>query len=447
MLEPIPESPPFGIVGIEVESLFGMYDHNLRAESADADLSRLIILYGENGTGKTTLLWLLYHLLNKRPGERHRTFLAKSRFKRLSVFFANGTEITAFRAPGSLTGTFKMAMKLGRVTHQFTYKTDDEGAIPNLGKNEEHSKFNSRLPELHFTFLAHDRLHPVDQPELERLVARQRAFARLPLAERIGRGATPPEVLRETLDSVRAQAITASGAGEKTANSIYSELITRIATLDAQPRHDYRKLRSELTAALGKQASSIAAMSEFGLMSELEVGDLINTITSADDQRLPLIAQVLQPFLDSNQARISALNPLHLAITTVVQTINSFYRNKLVAFNLRSGINVHTPDRQVLDPSELSSGERQLLVLFCGALISLHPNTLVFVDEPELSLNVSWQRGLVQALLRCVSRSSTQFVMATHSLELLGRHRANVVKLSSIGGGGRTNAGADKSES
>ncbi len=45
------------------------------------------------------------------------------------------------------------------------------------------------------------------------------------------------------------------------------------------------------------------------------------------------------------------------------------------------------------------------------------------------SLNVKWQRQLVQALLDCIRGSRVQLIFATHSIELLARHKQHVVKL------------------
>ena len=67
-------------------------------------------------------------------------------------------------------------------------------------------------------------------------------------------------------------------------------------------------------------------------------------------------------------------------------------------------------------------------MLLCNAAqVSSRP-TIFLIDEPELSLNVSWQRLLIDTL-RKLSSGNVQFVMATHSLELLSRHRPNMAKL------------------
>jgi predicted ATP-binding protein involved in virulence len=51
------------------------------------------------------------------------------------------------------------------------------------------------------------------------------------------------------------------------------------------------------------------------------------------------------------------------------------------------------------------------------------------IDEPEISLNVKWQRQLVQSLLSITDGASIQFIFASHSMELLAQHRNRVVKL------------------
>src|SRR4051812_1987066 len=70
---------------ISVEGLFGQYSYELPKMPESHDLSHLFILSGENGTGKTTLLKLIYHALSHQDNEGHRTFMARTRFRRLAI--------------------------------------------------------------------------------------------------------------------------------------------------------------------------------------------------------------------------------------------------------------------------------------------------------------------------------------------------------------------------
>lgn len=59
----------------------------------------------------------------------------------------------------------------------------------------------------------------------------------------------------------------------------------------------------------------------------------------------------------------------------------------------------------------LSAGEKQMLSFICYN--AFYKDSCIFIDEPELSLHVDWQRQLFSILKR--QQSSNQFIIATHS--------------------------------
>ena len=66
---------------------------------------------------------------------------------------------------------------------------------------------------------------------------------------------------------------------------------------------------------------------------------------------------------------------------------------------------------EAIASDKLSSGEKQMLSFLCYNAFS--ENTLIFIDEPELSLHVDWQRLLLPTLLE--QGTGNQFFIATHS--------------------------------
>jgi ABC-type glutathione transport system ATPase component len=158
---------------------------------------------------------------------------------------------------------------------------------------------------------------------------------------------------------------------------------------------------------------------------------------------LNVIAQVIKPYLDSNEARFAALDSLQSTLATFVDQLNTvFFRKKVVNFDLGHGVGI-SAGGQPLNPELLSSGEKQLLVLFCNVAQASDRPAIFIIDEPELSLNVDWQRHLIDALQKLASEN-VQFIFATHSLELLSRHRNNVAKL--VEGGSGQSRGANGEE-
>jgi predicted ATPase len=64
-----------------------------------------------------------------------------------------------------------------------------------------------------------------------------------------------------------------------------------------------------------------------------------------------------------------------------------------------------------MDSDKLSAGEKQMLSFLCYNAFS--ESCVIFIDEPEISLNVDWQRTLFPTLLD--QSTTNQFIVATHS--------------------------------
>ena len=67
----------------------------------------------------------------------------------------------------------------------------------------------------------------------------------------------------------------------------------------------------------------------------------------------------------------------------------------------------------------LSSGEQHLFVLYYQLLFEISANTLVMIDEPELSMNVVWQRNFLKDLHRIIELRKFDVLIATHSPEVI----------------------------
>ena len=66
----------------------------------------------------------------------------------------------------------------------------------------------------------------------------------------------------------------------------------------------------------------------------------------------------------------------------------------------------------------LSYGEQQMLSFLCYNAFS--DNTVVFIDEPELSLHIRWQRVLPELLVE--QQTTNQFFLATHSPSIFSKY-------------------------
>lgn len=100
---------------------------------------------------------------------------------------------------------------------------------------------------------------------------------------------------------------------------------------------------------------------------------------------------------------------------------------KLAIF--RSGVEAHDKGQRIL-VEKLSSGEKQLIILFVEALLQRQQPYVFLADEPELSLHIEWQRNIIPAIREI--NPNAQIIVATHSPEVAGKYRNNIVNMGSV---------------
>ena len=74
-------------------------------------------------------------------------------------------------------------------------------------------------------------------------------------------------------------------------------------------------------------------------------------------------------------------------------------------------------DGDTLTPYQLSSGEKQMLVILLTTLVQDNGHYTLFMDEPEVSLHVEWQQQLIERIRDL--NPNVQIVMTTHSPALI----------------------------
>ena len=68
---------------------------------------------------------------------------------------------------------------------------------------------------------------------------------------------------------------------------------------------------------------------------------------------------------------------------------------------------------ETLVPYLLSSGEKQMLVILLTVLVEDNNNYVLFMDEPEVSLHVEWQKRLIDLVIEL--NPNVQVILTTHS--------------------------------
>lgn len=106
-----------------------------------------------------------------------------------------------------------------------------------------------------------------------------------------------------------------------------------------------------------------------------------------------------------------------------IDSANLFFNegNKAINIDKRGDvkISIHGSKRENTI-YELSSGEKQLIILLAHIAFHQKNNAPIFIiDEPELSLHISWQELFVDALLK--ASPHTQYILATHAPAIISK--------------------------
>ena len=68
---------------------------------------------------------------------------------------------------------------------------------------------------------------------------------------------------------------------------------------------------------------------------------------------------------------------------------------------------------EMLTPYQLSSGEKQMLAILLTVLVEDEQPYVLFMDEPEVSLHIEWQKRLIDLIIEL--NPNMQIILTTHS--------------------------------
>ena len=139
------------IVQVDVKQLFGRYDYCLPMPGNDkSDAPSVSLLYGDNGTGKTTILALIFHLVSSANQRGHKTFVARTPFQRFTIVFSDGGRLEVKRPNGELNGDYEIALHIpGELDESIAVRTDPgSGVVTSESISEEFDEFMEKTKTL-----------------------------------------------------------------------------------------------------------------------------------------------------------------------------------------------------------------------------------------------------------------------------------------------------------
>lgn len=446
------------IKSISVERLFGMYDYVLPDSGV---LNNAAILYGDNGVGKSTVLRLAFHLLSSHSRGGHRSSLYNSVFNKLTVELNSGyllsAEVEFKRNKKILVLDIVFENEIiakwdftpndrGRSRYEDDYDFLDETSINNRNLIPEELRKNTKgkwsylrkLSEIvpkTFILNADRRLDsdsvsdPSDEIELRRKMRFGEPKSISDLVAR-SREVGLSQALGAAHKWITKKAVEGTNLGAENVHSVYIKVLRQLAPSGIEKGKENSSFdKNQLIEKLEIIERKTKELAKYELATALNTSELQAIIYNDNVSFYNIAVDLLLPYIESLESRLDAVEDIYIILNKFITILNSMLTDKTIGYHLSQGFYISNILGDPLEARHLSSGEQQLLLLFCYVLVARDESSVFMIDEPEISLNIKWQRKLVQSLLDVTSGADIQFIFASHSIELLSMHMDRVIKL------------------
>jgi predicted ATP-binding protein involved in virulence len=130
--------------------------------------------------------------------------------------------------------------------------------------------------------------------------------------------------------------------------------------------------------------------------------------------------KVLSLYISDSEQKLAVFSSLVNKIELFTKILNERRFNfKRIEIDKEKGFIFRAKNDSLLQLTELSSGEQHEVVLLFELIFKATENSLVLIDEPEISLHVVWQKEFLHDIQEIIKLQNIDIVIATHSPQII----------------------------
>jgi len=442
------------ITKLSINNLFGIFNHTIPLNLTE----HITIIHGPNGFGKTILLKMLDGLFNRSYSE-----IRNIPFREFVIEFENKDKI-------NISKTIQSGRNLGKQVSLFAQEEMKSGKNVYASVELEYKKPNSKKPRS-FSIgtngerlernlplgILEDIIDPIRQIGPHEWIDRQTGnlLSLNDVIDKYGHHLSKikginlfrePNWWIEILKSLEIHLIESQrlfniehkssykkGPQMVPAVTIYADELAetiqqKLAESATLSQSLDRTFPARLVEQMGKSKSTEgelrkklsdfekqrAKLKEVGLLDKEEgVGFLPNEKITGNTK------DVLAVYVQDVEQKLGIFDGIANKIQLFKSIIENRFLYKKIIFSKENGFSFATLDEEPLPLQKLSSGEQHELVLLYELLFKVKPNSLILIDEPELSLHVAWQKQFLKDLEKITKLSLFDVLIATHSPQII----------------------------
>jgi AAA domain, putative AbiEii toxin, Type IV TA system len=443
-----------------IEGLFGLYSHRIPLNLKE----RITIIIGPNGRGKTVCLKFIEAFFRK-----NYAYLAEIPYRLATFSFTGGEQITVETAegigkrPGDAAAAQSVCLTLrvpGKDPISWTPAITDSSLSRELRRHIPPQWQQISLGVW------------VDRTDGEELSISELA-RRYPLPPRLMSALSQdlPDEMAEVIDKIDCHLIetqrllvlpTASAEWEEEgmyyrphgrrlrgSRLAIQQKAEKLKTILKDTLSSYANLSQSLDRSFPLrvfEAQGSAKLSEDQLRQELRQLDerrqalmdagILDTehmaVTLRGGNIEPGVAMALEIYVKDAVQKLDVLNSLRARLDLFKDLIEKRFIDKTLQIDRESGFKIISKTREEVPLDKLSSGEQHQLILIFDLLFEVKEDSLILIDEPELSLHVAWQKTFIESLSRIIALNGMDVLLATHSPALVARHFRLAVELGPV---------------
>lgn len=147
-------------------------------------------------------------------------------------------------------------------------------------------------------------------------------------------------------------------------------------------------------------------------------------------------AGALKVYFDDFDKKYSIYKELIEKLDTFTNIVNNKLLYKKIKISKEYGIQIFSDNNNEIELNDLSSGEKQEIILFFELIFSTDESLMILIDEPELSLHVAWQKKFINDLFNIIKNKNINkninIIIATHSPYIIGKYEENQIDLGEL---------------
>lgn len=442
-------------------NIIGLHDHyNYENITFNSDVT---IIYGLNGSGKTTVLNIIENIIT---GQLYKLFDTK--FNRITLKFQNNSDIydqkiTLSKRSDELVIIFN--------NEEYTIKEKNfqkENRINERPSRDKNSAYFYDYPILkkiretfNYVYLPLNRLNVNELDNDEEYYYQNKFYSRKMLDANVNNSSDANDPMMAKVDSLIYTSFNKINSQiNKINNEFRNKILKSLLDLDVKinakddieffselilesidvknlksTNQSYIKLLKDLSLLDAQEEirinlffkNLIVRLSDFESKNEKSSFKFVDIFNFIEVRKAKLLVELAKK---TENEKSNVRKP----IDKFVNTINSFFINdadgKKVVIDESGHVYFLTSySDKPISIHYLSSGEKQIVNFYANLIFKVgnKESGIFVVDEPEISLHLIWQKNFIDKTLEI--NKNLQFIFATHSPEIIGKHRDKLFNL------------------